>query len=229
MIAKQIIKRDVSYIDNPISINVLYKNKDFTIDEINFNIDYIVASIGLKSIEAFDINKTYLISFILKKKDYAQKIAVKLIDSNWEIKDSLKNEQLINYIPIQIPISIGANDIITEKYTFVFKPNFKAFNQIIFQSLGDYAVSESQNRIVDIESVFIQEVKTENVLSAEECAKIKEFGIQAPPGFLFTINGEGFHVGRTGMFYLAEDDFIFDSIGICDNTLPFIIDYKIES
>ena len=229
MIAKQVIKKNVSYIDNPIPARISYKNKDFTIDGINFNINYTVASVNLDSVNVFDINKTYLISFVLKKKDYTQEIAVKLIDSDWEIKDSLKNEQLINYVPIQIPISTGDNDTVTEKYTFVFKPNFKTFSQIIFQSLGDYAISENQNRIVDIDSISIQEIKTENVLSAEECAKIKEFGIQAPPGFLFTINGEGFHIGRTGMFYLAESDFIFESIGICDNTLPFIIDYKIEN
>ena len=68
MIAKQVIKKNVSYIDNPIPANISYKNKDFTIDGINFNINYTVASVNLDSVNVFDINKTYLISFVLKKK-----------------------------------------------------------------------------------------------------------------------------------------------------------------
>ena len=79
-------------------------------------------------------------------------------------------------------------------------------------------------------SANIFEVNTKSVISDEqELSKIKEFGIQAPPGFLFSINGEGFHIGRTGMFYLSEENFIFESIGICDEKDPFIIDYKIKN
>ena len=122
------------------------------------------------------------------------------------------------------------NNPLSYSFSFVFKPNSKNFNKIIFQSLGDYKIQElEENRIVDLTDISIQEVNTDAIISdSEELKNIKEFGIQAPPGFLFTINGEGFHIGRTGMFYLAENDFIFESIGICNKTLPFIIDYKVE-
>lgn len=227
MIAKQIIKEpNINYISDidETSFYISYKNRSFSIDDINFNIDYKVASISLYE-GYFNTEDSYLLSFSILSKNYEQKISVKLIDESWDVRDISKNEQFVNYIPITIP-----SEVEHEKYTFsfVFKPNFKKFNEIIFQSLGDYVVTDNDKRIVDIDDVKIQRINTENVLDFDELKKIKEFGIQAPPGFLFTINGEGFHMGRTGMFYLAEDDFVFESIGICDNTLPFIIDYKIE-
>lgn len=226
MIAKQIVKNpDKEYLSNinESDFYISYENRNFIIDDINFNIDYKAAFISLYE-NFFQADKTYLISFSILSKSYEQKISVKLIDATWAIKDATKNEQLINYIPISIPAEEEST-----KYTFsfVFKPNFNKFNKIIFQSIGDYII-DNEERIADIDDVKIQIVNTENILTSDELKKVKEVGIQAPPGFLFTINGEGFHMGRTGMFYLAENDFTFESIGVCSNTLPFIIDYKIE-
>lgn len=234
MIAKQIIKDSNKNYLIPIDsnyFNLAIEDQSFTIDDINFNIDYNVTTYTyLENDNGFDMNKTYLISFSVLQKKYEQNIVLKLIDSKWALKDSLKNEQNINYVALNIPVMEDENNPLSYSFSFVFKPNSKNFNKIIFQSLGNYEIQElEENRIVDLTDISIQEVNTDAIISdSEELKNIKEFGIQAPPGFLFTINGEGFHIGRTGMFYLAENDFIFESIGICNNTLPFIIDYKVE-
>lgn len=249
MIAKQKIKdankKYITDVVDGMTFNLAIESQSFTLDDINFNIDYKVTTYSINdNIEDstknfFDMEKIYLLSFSILRKDYEQNIMIKLIDPSWQIKDSLKNEQNINYVALKIPVQTDDNNLQSETFSFVFKPNSKNFNKIIFQSLGDYEVVknnndteniEIENRIVDLSDIKIEEVNVNAIFDDDkkELSKIKEFGIQGPPGLLFTINGEGFHIGRTGMFYLAEDDFIFESIGVCDNTLPFVIDYKIE-
>ena len=231
MITKQIIKNpEKSYLLNlEDNFSLQSEQQVLLINEINFSTDYEITTYSYID-KYFDMDKTYLLKCSILRKDYEQNILIKLVSPNWNLKnDNNENQQLINYINLEIPAIEDETDI-SDSFSFVFKPHFNKLNKIIFQSLGNYNVSSSEKRIVKITDISIFEVNTKSVISDEqELSKIKEFGIQAPPGFLFSINGEGFHIGRTGMFYLSEENFIFESIGICDEKDPFIIDYKIKN
>jgi hypothetical protein len=133
-------------------------------------------------------------------------------------------------------------------YACAFKPNLSnVYNKIILELNRDEI--EEQYKLTAQASASIIKFATVKNLIPSDINTIKSIGLQGSAGLPFEINGEYFRLGKSELFTLEEDDFVFESIGICceqedknnedeeqneeeqekkNSTFYFILDYKYE-
>lgn len=207
--------------------DVLEKSEDssFTIYIYNNNKEtaYTFAPVikKLTNGKKFDINKIYHITFTVDKDEQKnlEPYSLALVDTeNWDFNPKERDKHMQRINPLLVSVE-------AKKMSYTFQPSLDNYNAIAFY------YDKYTNKPIMIEDVSLYEVT--NLLKAkegEEPIDIKSFGIQGKPGLPFTVNGNNFVLGRTGTFYLEEEDFNITSIGVCvvDDNLannPFIIDY----
>jgi hypothetical protein len=182
----------------------------------------------------FEENAYYLKVGIIKK-DYEQIFNLKLIDNNYNPYNlNTGNYQNLSEKKYTVPILSAEDNEELYYIELIFTPNMSGvYTKIIFEldraDLSD-STAKIETSIANIDLQLIKNLIPNNI-------DIKEIGIQGNPGLIFEINGEGFHLGKTGTFTLEEEDFIYKSIGFCCNTnnnspnikdIYFILDYKYE-
>jgi hypothetical protein len=103
-----------------------------------------------------------------------------------EVKVVLSNEK-----KFEMPVRMIPN-FTDGVYDFIFTPD-RDYTHISFASAN----------VGDSPIIFQQ---LDNIFSSY--TNIKEIGIQGFPGLRFSINGEGFTLGKSGFFYLSDIDII---------------------
>ena len=145
-----------------------------------------------KNIENTDIEITKgnienQLSFDFKKGQtyYLQLNLSSSSNSNSEVKVVLSNGKF------EMPVRIIPN-FSTGVYDFIFTPD------------RDYTYISFTSANVGDSPIIFQQLN--NIFSSY--TNIKEIGIQGFPGLRFSINGEGFTLGKSGFFYLSDIDII---------------------
>lgn len=145
--------------------------------------------------------RSYYIRFKVYKLDTAQKITVRLVNT----EKTTDNVQKIEDIEISAGNS-GDYDI----FEIILSPNDNhSYNQIYFQlnrELIDYNTVKpdgTYGREMTISIDRLDEVY--NVInylntSIDNKSALKQIGIQGPPGLLMNINGEAIRIGRSGLY-----------------------------
>ena len=206
-------------------------SKDFQIEKIStYNI------LG-KEIENTCISGTFLkeqlyaFNVIVKKKKYSQSFIVKLVDDNYKTYYSAGEESHGNFQRIDLKEYIVSaledeNDSIN--FSIVFQPNSNVYTKLLFETteLKEESLLNNDNAI-NLQSFTIIDT-VESGIESTLFPNIKEIGIQGRPGLRFAINGELFQLGKTGMFVLDDEDFIYQDIQffIEDPKENCILDFK---
>lgn len=131
-----------------------------------------------------DIDKNKL--FFNFEKGQTYYLQLNLSSSNSEVKVVLSNGEF------EMPVRIIPN-FSTGAYDFIFTPD-RNYTYISFASAN----------IGSLSSIIFQQLS--NIFSSY--TSVKEIGIQGFPGLRFSINGEGFTLGKSGFFYLSDIDII---------------------
>ena len=156
-----------------------------------------------KNIENTDIEITKgnienQLSFDFKKgQTYYLQLNLSPSDSTNEVKVVLSNGKF------EMPVRIIPN-FSTGVYDFIFTPD------------RDYTYISFVSANVGNSPIIFQQLN--NIFSSY--TNIKEIGIQGFPGLRFSINGEGFTLGKSGFFYLSDIDIIQMGVFLREKNLP---------
>lgn len=173
----------------------------------------------------------YAFNVTIKKKKYSQSFVLKLIDDNYKTyyssgEEAHGNFQRIDLKEYVVPASEEENDSIS--FSIVFQPNSNIYTKLLFETteLKEESLLGNDNAI-DFQS-FTTINTVESGIESALFPNIKEIGIQGRPGLRFAINGELFQLGKTGMFVLDDEDFIYQDIQffIEDPKENCILDFK---
>lgn len=172
--------------------------------------------------------RSYYIRFKIYKLDTAQKITVRLVNTEKTIDNVQKVEDI--EIPAGNP---GDYDI----FELMLSPNDNhTYNQIYFQlnrELIDYNTLKpdgTYGREMNISIDRLDEVY--NVInylntSIENKGTLKQIGVQGPPGLLMNINGEPIRIGRSGLYEINNGiNTTFIGFIIEADEKYFILDYQ---
>ena len=108
----------------------------------------------------------------------------------------------------------------------VFTPNDKIYNAIVFEKARANASDTNSIELVqDNENnkfTKIQLKKLVNIINIlkekySNFSHIKQLGIQGPSGFIFSMNGEEFYIGKTGIYEVSDVNI---------SNLSFVVDEK---
>ena len=173
--------------------------------DISEQVDYISNSyIRLPKDTFFKKDNNYYIRFYYTCSNNTSNKATKFLCS---LSDGSKKKQPIKYISnvqkyetvieegkeVKKPIPIMCE--------LIFTPNDNVYNRIILEQ----STNGSPNIVSKKEEVELQEIL--NViprLNNGDVSIVTKVGIQAPIGFMFMLNGEELHVGKSGI-YEVED------------------------
>lgn len=173
----------------------------------------------------------YAFNVTIKKKKYSQSFVLKLIDDNYKTyyssgEEAHGNFQRIDLKEYVIPASEEENDSIS--FSIVFQPNSNIYTKLLFETteLKEESLLGNDNAI-DFQSFAIIDTVGSGI-EPTLFSSITEIGIQGRPGLRFAINGELFQLGKTGMFVLDDEDFIYQDIQffIEDPKENCILDFK---
>ena len=172
--------------------------------------------------------RSYYLRFKVFKQDTIQKITVRLVNTT----KTTDNVQTIE--TIEIPIG-DTTDYST--FELVLSPNDNhSYNQIYFElnrELIDYTTEnpdETYGRRMNIEVNRLDEIY--NVInflqtSIENKGKLKQIGVQGPPGLLMSINGEPIRIGRSGLYEINNGiNTTFIGFIVEADEKYFILDYQ---
>ena len=172
--------------------------------------------------------RSYYIRFKIYKLDTAQKITVRLVNTEKTTDNVQKIEDI--EIPAGNP---GDYDI----FEMILSPNDNhTYNQIYFQlnrELIDYNTLKpdgTYGREMNISIDRLDEVY--NIInylntSIDNKSALKQIGIQGPPGLLMNINGEAIRVGRSGLYEINNGIKItFIGFIVEADEKYFILDYQ---
>lgn len=157
---------------------------------------------------------------LLNTEKYYFKIKIKRKEVKQTVKLTLQNQDATDIQKVATYIVPAATDLITENlYETIFVPLTNNYSTIAFEASGlDLAVEDIDLKIYRIE----------NILNLISIASLVRLGIQAVPGQMFCINGEGLRVGPNGLYELNHSDIIIDFVGFIptSNNDNFILDYQ---
>ena len=172
--------------------------------------------------------RSYYLRFKIFKQETIQKITIRLINTT----KTQDNVQTIENI--EVPVGeITDYDI----FELVISPNDNhTYNQIYFElnrELIDYNTLKpdgTYGREMHIEVDRLDEIY--NVInflqtSIENKGKLKQIGVQGPPGLLMSINGEAIRIGRSGLYEINNGiNTTFIGFIVEADEKYFILDYQ---
>ena len=161
--------------------------------------------------------RSYYLRFKVFKQETAQKITIRLVNTT----KTQDNVQTIENI--EIPAG-NTNDF--DIFELVLSPNDNhTYNQIYFElnrELIDYNILKPDGTYGREMHILIDRLdEIYNVInflqtSIENKGKLKQIGVQGPPGLLMSINGEAIRIGRSGLYEINN--------GINTSFIGFIIE-----
>lgn len=160
------------------------------------------------STNLLNIEKYYFKIKIVRK---ATKQTIKLILQN---QDSTDIQKVATYI---VP---PATDLINENvYETILVPLTNNYSTIVFEASGQTLLADD---------IDLKIYKIENILNLISIENLVRIGVQAVPGQLFCVNGEGLRVGSSGLYELNHSDIVVDFVGFIptENEDNFILDYQ---
>lgn len=182
----------------------------------------------LQALTSDEKQRSYYIRFKVYKLDTAQKITVRLVNTEKIIDNVQKIED------IEIPAG-DPNDY--DIFEMVLSPNDNhTYNQIYFQlnrELIDYNILKpdgTYGREMNISIDRLDEIY--NIInylntSIENRSVLKQIGVQGPPGLLMSINGEPIRIGRSGLYEINNGiNTTFIGFIVEANEKYFILDYQ---
>lgn len=162
----------------------------------------------------FDTEKIYYLHARVKRMNTPQIYNVKLMSSN----SSVKMTQQIKNFEISSAIPPTGSQVITEyvDVEFLFTP-LSDFDIIAFEleRRPEYDIINQQGDIIGGRDPAIAFIEFSTVENKKPGTKpLKKIGLQSHPDLLFCINGEEFHLPRSGIFELRDGivDITFFSI-----------------
>lgn len=182
----------------------------------------------LQALTSDNKQRSYYLRFKVFKQNTVQKITVRLVNTT----KTTDNVQTIE--TIEIPIG-NTTDYST--FELVLSPNDNhTYNQIYFElnrELIDYTTENpdgtygrTMNIIVDrLDEIYnvINFLQT----SIENKGKLKQIGVQGPPGLLMSINGEPIRIGRSGLYEINNGiNTTFIGFVVEADEKYFILDYQ---
>lgn len=189
---------------------------NYVINTYNFpgftDTEYYELEIVLNKNEYFIENENYYLKFAVWN---AEQFKVKLIGDNNNNRTMFIKSFKTQY---------------TEQgYTeceLVFTPNDKIYNAIVFEKIRTSVNDTSPIELVqDNENNKFTKIQLKKLVNIINILKekysnfsyIKQLGIQGPSGFIFSMNGEEFYIGKTGIYEVS---------GINITNLSFVVDEK---
>ena len=168
--------------------------------------------------------KSYYLRLKIYKMLSIQKITLKLINTN-KTED---NEQFLD--EIEIPAG-NKNEFFIYETVVTTNDIYNEIHLILSRTIEDYNIHDINNyygRKMNIEVEKLTDVY--NVInSISGVTSLKQIGIQSKPGLLMSIQGEGIHVGRSGI-YEINNGYTIDYIGFIiedeDDNTYFVLDYQ---
>ena len=210
-----------------------YITKSEISDAIKFQ-NKVINLTGDNQLQATDETRTKIRSYFLryrvyKKADSEQLIKLYLTNTNKTIDNTQKLNQVI------VPSGDPAEFVTFE---LVITPN-ATYNQInfILERLANEILSTEQNpdgtygRTMNIEIEYCEEliniIDTYLNTSIDNKGKLKQIGIQGPPGTIMSIDGEEIRIGRSGVYEINLGISIsFLGVIVHNNDKYFILDYQ---
>lgn len=160
------------------------------------------------STNLLNIEKYYFKIKIIRK---TTKQTIKLILQN---QDSTDIQKVATYT---VP---PATDLINENvYETILVPLTNNYSTVVFEASGQTLLADD---------IDLKIYKIENILDLISIENLVRIGVQAVPGQLFCINGEGLRVGSSGLYELNHSDIVVDFVGFIptENEDNFILDYQ---
>ena len=172
--------------------------------------------------------RSYYIRFKIFKQETAQKITVRLVNTE-KIQDNI---QMVEDLEIEAGDSTDY-DI----YEIILSPNDNhTYNQIYFQlnrELIDYNTLKPDGTYGREMNIMIDRLdEVYNVInylnpSIDDKGILKQIGIQGPPGLLMDINGEAIRIGRSGLYEINNGiNTTFIGFIVEADEKYFILDYQ---
>lgn len=164
----------------------------------------------------FTTNSTNL----LNTEKYYFKIKIKRKEVKQTVKVTLQNQDATDIQKIATYRVPAATDLVTENlYETIFVPLTNNYSTIVF---------EASELNLTVEDIDLKVYRIENILNLISITSLVRLGVQAVPGQMFCINGEGLRVGPSGLYELNHSDIIIDFIGFIptSNNDNFILDYQ---
>ena len=200
----------------------------------NSSIDFYDPAIIVSDGGQVSLSNTYYLRFRVKQRtDSVQDFTVKL--KNEGIGDDEDNTQSLRTFSAKSGVDYTT-------FELIFTPN-KAYSNIILElkrTVLDFSTTTSgkSGRIMTIEVLDFYVI--DNIINSylkshySGLDKLKKIGIQGPPGLMFTIDGEEFKLGKSGIYELYNEKIqisylgfiIKDSNQITDGKDFFILDFK---
>lgn len=125
----------------------------------------------------------------------------------------------------------------TEICELVFTPNDDNYTAIVFEKIRQNISTDLNGIIIDKNSIQLNSLI--NIISRlnsryEGLTYLKKIGLQAPSGFLFSMNGEEFYIGKSGIYEIQDINITNLSFVIRDSYLEsdgkqrnyFIMDFQ---
>ncbi len=171
--------------------------------------------------------RSYYLRFRIEKQETNQLINIRLINTD-KNKDNVQTIKTIN-------VESGKDDYST--FELVISPNDNhSYNQIFFElnrELIDYNTLNSDGTYGRTVKIIIERLdEIYNVIdflnpSIENKGRLKQIGIQGPPGLLMSINGEDIRIGRSGIYEINNKiNVTFIGFIIEADEKYFILDYQ---
>ena len=182
----------------------------------------------LKALTSDGKQRSYYLRFKVFKQETVQKITIRLVNTT----KTQDNVQTIE--DIEVP---AGNTTDYDIFELVISPNDNhTYNQIYFElnrELIDYNTLKpdgTYGREMHIEIDRLDEIY--NVInflqtSIENKGKLKQIGVQGPPGLLMSINGEAIRIGRSGLYEINNGiNTTFIGFIVEADEKYFILDYQ---
>lgn len=205
-------------VESSLSIGTVFIDKGIDLEGDNI----------LQALTSDGKQRSYYIRFKIYKLDTVQKIAIRLVNT----EKTTDNMQLIENI------EIAAGDPTDyDVFEIILSPNDNhTYNQIYFQlnrELIDYNMQNpdgTYGRKINISVDRLDEIY--NVInylntSIDNKNRLKQIGVQGPPGLLMSINGEAIRIGRSGLYEINNGiNTTFIGFIVETNEKYFILDYQ---
>lgn len=94
----------------------------------------------------------------------------------------------------------------TEICELVFTPNDDNYTMIVIEKVRN-DTSDTNGVIIDSSSIklhLLTNIITKLNARYDSLAYLKKMGLQGPPGLLFSMNGEEFHMGKSGIYEIQD-------------------------
>lgn len=192
-----------------------FEQKEYNFPGLNFTYNDYVLTLS-KDLACFEKNINYYLKFTVNSN--GAKFKVKLISSRDSSKAMLIKE--FKFTASNVPCEL------------VFTPNDSVYDTILFEkernditdiSALNLKIDEGVNESTPLKEVDLR--KLENILSIIQTfpnygglTYLKRMGLQGPSGFLFSMNGDEFYIGKSGIFEV--DDININNLSFVISELP---------